>query len=96
MAHAAFNTYLFLETLEQSGRFSHEQAKDLAKALDVSQADSSELVTKSDLREVKADLKTVKAEIQAEIAQTANRVILWVVSMNAALLAIIAKGFHWY
>ena len=125
MAHAAFNTYLFLDTLEQSGGFSHDQVTTLAKAMDVSQTDASELVTKSDLRiatsdlraelktsiaevrteiaevrsELKTDIAVVRteiAEVRTEIAQTANRIILWVVAMNAGFLAIIAKGFHWY
>lgn len=107
---AAFNTFRFLETLEASGRFSPEQAKDLAKALDASQADA-DLVTNAELRAAiaeintrieafKGDINTRFESVNTRIEAARNQIILWVIGVQVVLygglFAVMAKGFGWF
>src|SRR5260363_394107 len=82
-----------MTTLEQSGRFSVEQVKDLTRALESSQ--TTQWVTNEQLRaslaEIRAEIADFKAEVKTEIAQVrteiavaVNKIVLWVVGIDLA------------
>ncbi|CCD29082.1 hypothetical protein CAGGBEG34_200086 [Candidatus Glomeribacter gigasporarum BEG34] len=98
-----------MTTLEQSGRFSVEQVKDLTRALESSQ--TTQWVTNEQLRaslaEIRAEIADFKAEVKTEIAQVrteiavaVNKIVLWVVGIDLAFFTgkfgLFAKALHWY
>src|SRR5260364_55238 len=104
-----FNAYQFMTTLEQSGRFSVEQVKDLTRALESSQ--TTQWVTNEQLRaslaEIRAEIADFKAEVKTEIAQVrteiavaVNKIVLWVVGIDLAFFTgkfgLLDKALHWY
>src|SRR5260363_312672 len=101
--------FQFMTTLEQSGRFSVEQVKDLTRALESSQ--TTQWVTNEQLRaslaEIRAEIADFKAEVKTEIAQVrteiavaVNKIVLWVVGIDLAFFTgkfgLFAKALHWY
>ncbi len=58
-----------------------------------------ELVTKKDLEIVKLELQKEIVEVKKEIAESRSQTLIWIFGMlvffSSALLAVMAKGFHW-
>src|SRR5260363_286870 len=97
-----------MTTLEQSGRFSVEQVKDLTRALESSQ--TTQWVTNEQLRasraEIRAGIADFKAEGKAESAQVrtaiaaaVNKIVLCVVGIDLAFFTgksgLFAPALHW-
>ncbi|MDQ3270607.1 MAG: CCDC90 family protein [Pseudomonadota bacterium] len=65
---------------------------------------AGELVTKRDLKELelmfKRDLKEVELKLELLIERSKNSTLLWMFTMltgfAGAIIAIMAKGFHWF
>jgi len=61
--------------------------------------ESKDLVTKNDLEITKLELQKEIEIVRKEIAQSSNKVIIWVAGLLGTFgiffLGILAKGFHW-
>ena len=92
MATIAFDTLKFVEKLTAAG-VPDAHAKAEAHALaDVLSANLDELATKRDLKELELTLTL-------QIEKSRNATMLWMFTMPAgfsgAMMAVMAKGFHW-
>src|SRR5260363_146781 len=98
-----------MTTLEQSGRFSVEQVKDLTRALESSQ--TTQWVTNEQLRaslaEILAEIADFNAEVKTRdvivrnaIAVAVKKIVLWVVGIDLAFFTakfgLLDKALHWY
>lgn len=80
----------------QVAQFAAETARD--------EVDASELATKRDLKEVelalKRDLKELELQVMLQIEKSKNSTLLWMFAMltgfASGIIAILAKGFHWF
>jgi hypothetical protein len=73
----------------------------LEEAINTSKMDvqSKELATRGNIKELEVKIEQTRLELQKEIAQSSNRIVIWVVSLLSGygvfFLGILAKGFHW-
>lgn len=87
MSAITFNTYKFVERLEQAGAsrelaaaLAESQAQSLAEALDTT------LATKADTTAIRADMREMKAELMGEMRLTRWMLAMIIVAEAAPLL----------
>ncbi len=88
MSVVTFDTLQFVQTLKESG-FEEKQAEGMAKAFRNAQ-DETELVTKSDLKELELILKAEMQAIRAEMQAAEYRMTIKLGAMLGASIALMA------
>ena len=109
MAALTFDAFAYAHQLRDEG-FTERQAEVLAKktteilqiAIESAKEEvqAGELVTKRDLKELELTFKRDLKEVELLIEKSKNSTLLWMFTMltgfAGAIIAIMAKGFHWF